>query len=239
MSIFVGEWIGTLLLVLLGNGTVANLLLSKSKGLNGGWIVATAGWGFAVSIAVYASGWMSGGHLNPAVTVGLTWAGKSPVSAIPLYFLGQMAGAITGAVLVWLTYYSHFEATKNKRHTLLCFSTSPAIRHNIWNFVTEMIATAVLLIGILAIFDVHNGISKGFGPYAVGILIFSIGLSLGGPTGYAINPARDLGPRIVHFFLPLSGKGSSEWDYAWIPVCAPLLGGLLGALIYQWYTNLA
>jgi len=233
MSIFLGELIGTLLLILLGNGVVACALLHKSKGEKGGWIVITAGWGFAVAIAVYAVGWISGGHLNPAVTIGLVTAGITPVSAIPYYIAGQMIGAMLGAWLVWIAYHPHWKATDDATYKLMCFCTHPAIRKRFYNFLTEVIATAVLIIGILGIFNVHNGIGSGVGPYAVGILIFGIGLSLGGPTGFAINPARDLGPRIMHAWLPIAGKGKTEWSYAWVPIAGPLLGGVLGALLYQ------
>jgi glycerol uptake facilitator protein len=234
MSIFWGEFVGTLLLVLLGNGAVANVLLKKSKGENSGWIVISAGWGFAVAIAVYTTGWVSGGHLNPAVTLGFILAGMTPWSSLPLYLTGQMLGAIAGAFLVWLTYLSHWKETSDPIHRLLCFSTRPAIRDVKKNFLTETIATAIFLIGLLGIINSHNHIASGIAPYAIGILVFSIGLSLGGPTGYAINPARDLGPRIVFSFLPICSKGGADWEYAWVPVAAPLLGGALGALLYQW-----
>ncbi len=233
MNIFLSELLGTLLLVLLGNGVVANVLLSKSKGQNSGWIVISAGWGFAVAIAVYVTGWASGGHFNPAVTLGFIIAGKTALSLFPIYAAGQMAGGILGAVCVWLSYYPHWQKTPDPTHKLLCFSTKPAIRSYFWNFVCEVIGTAVLLIGVLGIFNAHNGIADGLGPYAVGILVFSIGLSLGGPTGYAINPARDLGPRIAYTLLPISGKGSSDWAYAWVPLFGPLCGAALGSWIYM------
>ena len=232
MNIFWGELIGTMLLVLLGNGVVANVLLSKSKGYNSGWIVISAGWGFAVGIAVYATGWASGGHFNPAVTLGFCIVGKTAWSLMPLYIFSQMVGAMLGAVLVWMTYYMHFRATYDGVSKLLCFATHPAIRSYKWNFVTEVIGTAVLLMGVLGIINSHNQMASGMAPYAIGILIFSIGLSLGGPTGYAINPARDLGPRIVHALLPFSKPGSSEWGYSWVPVIGPLVGGAIGAIAY-------
>jgi glycerol uptake facilitator protein len=235
MNIFWGELIGTMLLVLLGNGVVANVLLSKSKGYHSGWIVISAGWGFAVGIAVYVTGWASGGHLNPAVTLGLCLAGKTAWDLFALYVCSQMLGAMLGAILVWLSYYPHWRVTYDSTSKLLCFATSPAIRSYKWNFVTEVIGTAILLIGVLGIFNTNNHIGEGIGPYIVGILIFSIGLSLGGPTGYAINPARDLGPRLIHAILPLSARGSSEWGYAWIPVVAPLVGSALGTGIYQFF----
>ena len=234
MNIFWGELIGTLLLILLGNGVVANVLLSRSKGHGSGWIVISAGWGFAVAIAVYVSGWASGGHLNPAVTLGCCLAGKTAWNLFPLYLLSQMLGAMLGAFLVWLSYYPHWKATEDSTSKLWCFSTQPAIRKYRWNFLTEMVGTAVLMIGVFGIFDTHNQIGSGIGPYAVGILIFSIGLSLGGPTGYAINPARDLGPRIMHALLPIAGKGKSDWRYAWVPILGPLCGSALGTFLYQW-----
>lgn len=234
MEIFLAELFGTFLLMLLGNGVVANVLLSQSKGEKGGWIVITAGWGFAVAIAVYAVGWISGGHLNPAVTFALAIVGNAPWDLVPYYMSGQMIGAMLGSYFVWLAYYPHWAVTKDANLKLLCFCTKPAIRKEGWNFLCEVIGTAVLLIGILAIFNSHNGIGSGVGPYAVGILIFAIGLSLGGPTGFAINPARDLGPRLMHYWIPIPGKGDSDWTYAWVPVLGPLLGGAIGAVIYMW-----
>jgi glycerol uptake facilitator protein len=233
MSIFLAEWIGTLVLILLGNGVVANVLLQRSKGQNSGWIVICSGWGFAVAVAVYLVGWISGAHLNPAVTLGMALHGTIPWDLVPVYWAAQMLGGILGGALVWLAYYPHWGITENPTLKLLCFSTQPAIRNLPWNFLTEVVGTAVLLAGVLGIFNVHNQISAGMGPYAVGILVFSIGLSLGGPTGYAINPARDLGPRIAHALLPIQGKGPSDWSYAWIPVVAPLIGGALGVMIYR------
>ncbi len=233
MNIFLGELIGTMLLVLLGNGVVANVLLNKSKGQNSGWIVISAGWGFAVGIAVFATGWASGGHYNPAVTLGFCIAKKTAWNLMPLYVISQMLGAMLGAFLVYLTYMPHWKVTRDSTARLLCFSTHPAIRSDRWNLVTEIIGTAVLLIGVLGIINSHNGIAGGMGPYAIGILVFSIGLSLGGPTGYAINPARDLGPRIVHALLPLSKGAGSEWSYSWVPIVGPLIGGALGTWLYQ------
>lgn len=237
MTIFWGELFGTLLLILLGDGAVANVLLKRSKGEKGGWIVISTAWGFAVSIAVYTIGWATGGHINPAVTFGLAVVGKTPWNLVPVYMIAQLIGAFIGGVLVWATYYLHFEKSDNKTHKLLIFCTQPAIRNKKWNFVTEVIATAVLLMGVIGIFNIHNGIGSGVGPFAVGLLVFSIGLSLGGPTGYAINPARDLGPRIVHAFFPIQGKGPSDWDYAWVPIVGPLLGGTLGALLYHHFIS--
>lgn len=232
-NIVMGELIGTLLLILLGNGAVATVLLNKSKGQNSGWIVITAGWGFAVAIGVYVSGWITGGHINPAVTLGLAAIGKTPFSLVPSYFLGQLLGAFVGAVLVWLAFYPHFEKTEDTQLKFLCFATRPAIRNPFWNLVCEIIATAVLLIGVLGILNENNFIGRGLGPYIIGILVFSIGLSLGGPTGYAINPARDFSPRLVHAFLPISGKGTSDWKYSWIPIIGPFTGGIIGAIFYK------
>ena len=233
MNIFLAELIGTMILVLLGDGVVANVLLKKSKGHDSGWIVITAGWGFAVAIAVYVAGWASGGHINPAVTLGLAAVGQLAWTQVPIYLAGQFAGGLLGAVLVWLAYLPHWSETPDPGAKLGVFCTAPAIRHWPSNLICEVIGTAVLLIGVLGILNEYNEISSGVGPYAVGILVFSIGLSLGGPTGYAINPARDLAPRLAHALLPIAGKGSSDWRYAWIPVVGPILGGVIGALLYQ------
>ena len=232
MDIFIAELIGTLILILLGDGAVANVLLKKSKGENSGWIVIATGWGFAVTMGVFAVGWISGGHINPAVTIGLAISGKTAWSLTPYYFSGQFCGAILGAILVFLTYKPHYDATDNKTFMLLTFCTKPAISRPFWNLVTEIIATAVLLFGVLTIFNKHNGLGNGTAPYAVGILVLCIGLSLGGPTGYAINPARDLGPRLVHAFLPLKKKGPSYWKYSWIPILGPVLGAVIGSYLY-------
>ena len=233
MSIFIAELVGTMILVLLGDGVVANVLLQKSKGHNSGWIVITAGWGFAVAIAVYVAGWASGGHINPAVTLGLAAVGQLAWTQVPTYLAGQFAGGLLGAVLVWLAYLPHWSETPDPGAKLAVFCTGPAIRHWPGNLICEVIGTAVLLIGVLGILNEYNEISSGVGPYAIGILVFGIGLSLGGPTGYAINPARDLAPRVAHTLLPIAGKGSSDWRYAWIPVVGPVLGGVIGALLYQ------
>jgi len=233
LKIFIAELIGTMLLVLLGDGVVANVLLKGSKGENSGWIVIATGWGFAVAIAVYIIGWVSGGHINPAVTLGLAILGKTAWSLVPVYFSGQVVGAMIGALLVYLSYKPHFEETEEPQKILMCFCTKPAILRPFWNFICEVIGTAVLLVGICGILNYHNQLVGGIAPYLFGILVFSIGLSLGGPTGYAINPARDLGPRLIHWFLPIRKKGGSEWGYAWIPIVAPLLGSVIGVVIYQ------
>jgi glycerol uptake facilitator protein len=240
MNIFVGEMIGTMVLVLLGDGVVANVLLEKSKGHNSGWIVIATGWGFAVAMGVYIAGWASGAHINPAVTIGLAAVGDLPWVQVPVYLTAQFLGALVGAVLVWLAYLPHWSATSDPAAKLAVFSTGPAIRHRRANLICEIIGTAVLLMGVLGILNTNNEIGSGVGPYAIGILVFSIGLSLGGPTGYAINPARDLAPRIAHALLPIPGKGSSDWGYAWIPVVGPLVGGVIGALVYTLlFTELA
>ncbi|MCB0192490.1 MAG: aquaporin family protein [Anaerolineae bacterium] len=233
MDLLMAELFGTMILILLGDGVVANVVLSKNKGEGGGWIVITAGWGFAVAVAVYVTGWVSGAHINPAVTIAFVAIGQLDVGTAFLYFIGQFIGAFLGAVLVFIAYFDHFKATDDPGLKLAVFSTGPAIRNIPMNFITEVIGTAMLLVGVLGIFNANNGIAGGLGPYAVGILVFSIGLSLGGPTGYAINPARDLGPRIAHAILPIPGKGSSDWEYAWVPVVAPLIGGVVGAILYQ------
>ena len=231
MAVFLGELIGTFLMILLGNGVVANVLLNQSKGIGGGWIVVTFGWGFAVAISVYLVGTLSGAHLNPAVTLAFALSKATPWNIVHIYWLGQMFGAILGSVFVWFAYYAHFQATENAHFKLLCFATAPAIRNLKWNAVTEIIGTAVLILGIFGILDAHNQLSSGLGPYLVGILVVSIGLSLGGPTGYAINPARDLGPRIVYSLL--YGKKSADWKYAWVPGLAPFAGTALAFGLYK------
>ncbi len=232
MAVYLAEFIGTMILILLGNGVVANVVLDKSKGNNSGWIVITAGWGFAVAIAVYVTGWVSGAHINPAVTIGLASVGAFDWALVPGYIAAQVAGAFTGGVLVYLTYKQHYDETDDAGGILATFSTGPAIRGAKWNFITEVIGTAMLVLGVMGITNGNNNV----GPMAallVGILVWSLGLSLGGPTGYAINPARDLGPRIAHMLLPIKGKGDSDWSYAWIPVVAPIVGGVIGANIYM------
>jgi glycerol uptake facilitator protein len=244
MQSLLAELIGTMLLVLLGDGVVANVVLNRTKGQNGGWIVITVGWGVAVAMAVYAVGRISGAHLNPAVTIGLASIGSFEWAQVPGYIVAQMLGAFIGAVLVWLAYLPHWEGTADPAAKLAVFATGPAIRRPVANAMTEIVGTAVLLFGVLAIaanaqtlsrpgdVDLSFVFSRGLQPLLVGVLVLGIGLSLGGPTGYAINPARDLGPRIAHAILPIPGKGGSDWDYAWIPVLAPLIGAVLGAGLY-------
>jgi glycerol uptake facilitator protein len=244
MQNFLAELLGTMLLILLGNGVVANVVLSRTKGQNSGWIVITVGWGVAVAMAAYAVGRLSGAHLNPAVTVGLASIGSFPWADVPAYVAAQLLGAFTGAVLVWLVYFPHWEATPDPDLKLAVFATGPAIRRPLSNVISEIIGTAVLLFGILAIaanaqtlskpgdVDLTFVFSRGLQPLLVGVLVMGIGMSLGGPTGYAINPARDLGPRLAHALLPIPGKGTSDWDYAWVPIVGPLIGGVAGAGLY-------
>lgn len=233
MSKVLAEIIGTMILIILGDGVVANVLLNKSKGKDGGWIVITTGWGLAVTVAVYAVGWISGAHINPAVTIGLAAIGKFPWAEVPMYVIGQIIGGFLGGVIVWLAYLPHWAETEETGLKLAVFSTGPAIRNYSLNLLTEIIGTFMLVAGVLFILDGRNELTSGFGPLLIGFLVWSIGLSLGGPTGYAINPARDLGPRIAHAVLPIAGKGDSDWAYSWVPVVGPIIGGVLGALFYS------
>jgi glycerol uptake facilitator protein len=239
-NIFIAEVVGTALLVLLGDGVVANVLLRDSKGEAGGWIVITTGWAFAVAIGVYAAGIYSGAHINPAVTLGFAVGGITPWSDVPVYLAGEMVGAFIGAVLVYLAYFNHWGATEDADLKLGVFSTAPARRNIGPNFMTEVIGTFVLLVGILAIVQTNEaameGLGVGLNPILIGILVWGIGLSLGGPTGYAINPARDLGPRIAHAVLPIPGKRDPDWSYSWVPVVAPIVGGILGVLVWNGIT---
>ncbi|GJM28102.1 MAG: glycerol uptake facilitator protein [Cyclobacteriaceae bacterium] len=231
MTQFLGELLGTMLLILLGNGVVAGVLLKGSKSENSGWIVITFGWGLAVALAVYAVGGISGAHINPAVTLGLAFAGEFAWELVPYYIIAQMIGAVTGAALVWIHYLPHWKLTSQADLKLAAFATAPAVPRTWANLVSEMIGTFVLVLGLL--FIGANQFTEGLNPLVVGLLIFSIGLSLGGTTGYAINPARDLGPRIAHAILPVAGKGPSDWRYSWIPVIGPVIGGVYGALFYN------
>jgi glycerol uptake facilitator protein len=231
MSPFLGEVIGTMLLIILGDGVVGGVVLNKSKAHNSGWIVIALGWGLAVAIAVYAVGNISGAHLNPAVTLGLVVMGQFPWEDALLYIMSQLIGAFLGAVVVWLHYLPHWKVTEDPEVKLAVFATDPAIPHNFSNLLSEIIGTFVLVFGILAIGA--NKFAEGLKPFIVGLLIVSIGLSLGGTTGYAINPARDLGPRLAHSVLPIAGKEGSNWGYAWIPILGPIVGGILGGLFYK------
>jgi glycerol uptake facilitator protein len=233
LSIIGAETIGTALLILLGDGVVAAVLLSKSKAENSGWIVITWGWAMGVMVGVFAIAQFSGGHLNPAVTFGFALIGNTPWSDVPKYLIGEFAGAMIGATLVWLSYLSHWRETEDPGLKLAVFCTAPAIRNTAHNIITEIIGTFVLVFGVLAFFADKATAATGLGGLLVGLLVLGIGLSLGGPTGYAINPARDLGPRIMHAILPIPGKGDSDWGYSWIPVVGPLIGGALGALAFD------
>lgn len=231
MSSFMGEFLGTMILILLGDGVVASVCLKKSKGENSGWIVITTAWALAVAIPAFIFGAISGAHFNPALTIALAVIGNFSWSLVPQYIAAQMLGAMAGAALVWLSYLPHWKETEDKATKLGVFATAPAIRNTTANIITEVIGTFMLVFGILGLGQAN--IPAGIGTLAVAGLIFVIGLSLGGPTGYAINPARDLGPRIAHAILPIAGKGDSDWGYAWIPVVAPIIGGVLGALVFN------
>ena len=232
MSPFTAELVGTAMLVLLGDGVVAAVVLNKSKAQNSGWIVITTGWALGVAMAVYAVGRISGAHLNPAITLGLAAIGKFPLSAVPRYLLAQFLGAFLGSIIVWLAYLAHWPVTEDPSTKLGVFATAPAIRHLPMNLLTETIATFILMFGVLAILANAGPLQSGLSPLLVGFLVWSIGLSLGAPTGYAMNPARDLGPRLAHALLPIPGKRDSDWGYSWVPVAGPVIGGLLGAVTY-------
>ena len=229
MTAFIAEIIGTASILLFGCGVVAGVLLDKSKANGGGWIVITFAWAIGVTLGIYASGQFSGAHLNPAVTIALAVAGKFSWSLVPGYILAQFIGAMLGAFLVYLAYLPHWKETKDAGLKLAVFSTGPAIRNTPANFICEFIATFILMFAIMLIGA--NKYAEGLGPIAVGILILGMGLSFGGPTGYALNPARDLGPRIMHAILPIDGKGDSDWSYSWIPVVAPICGAVCAGLM--------
>jgi glycerol uptake facilitator protein len=232
MSPFVSELIGTALLILLGDGVVANVLLKNTKGSNAGWIVVTFGWAMAVFVGVLVSAAGSGAHLNPAVTIGLAAAGKFEWAKVPLYIVAQMIGAGIGASLVWAQYKAHFEVTDDPDSKLGVFCTAPAVRSTGLNLLSEIIGTFVLVFAVLHVTSPDGGLGS-LDALPVALVVLVVGLSLGGTTGYAINPARDLVPRIVHALLPISGKRDSDWGYAWIPVVGPVMGGWLAALLYQ------
>jgi len=234
-DIFLGEVIGTAILILFGAGVVAAVLLNYSKAKDGGWIVIAFGWGFGVMAGAYTAAPLSGGHLYPAVTIGIA-IDTGVWDKVGIYIAGQMVGAMLGAVLCWLVYFAQFQANRDEKiaqPTLGIFSTAPAIRNPVANLITEIIATIALVLPILA-FGLTKGLAlSGTGILIVSFLVVGIGLSLGGPTGYAINPARDLGPRIIHALLPIPNKGGSDWGYSWIPVVGPLIGGALGGVIFN------
>jgi glycerol uptake facilitator protein len=241
MNEYIAEVLGTMLLILLGNGVVANVVLKDTKGNNGGWIVITLGWGLGVFVGVTVAGPISGAHINPAVSFGLALAGLFPWAKVPMFMLSQMVGAAIGAFLVWLFYRNHFNRTDDAGAQLACFSTGPAIRKLPSNFISELIGTFVLIFVILYIAepsmnipgmeDTKIGLGT-LGALPVALLVTAIGLSLGGTTGYAINPARDLGPRIMHAILPINFKGTSDWPYAWVPVIGPLGGAAIASVLY-------
>lgn len=231
MNAYLAEFLGTAILILFGGGVCANVNLKRSAGNGADWIVIAAGWGLAVSMGVYAVGKFSGAHLNPAVTIALAMDGGFNWAQVPGYIICQMFGGIVGGVFVWLMYLPHWKATEDPGVKLGVFSTAPAIKNYFANFLSEIIGTMALTLGIL--FIGVNKIADGLNPLIVGSLIVAIGLSLGGTTGYAINPARDLGPRIAHAILPISGKGGSNWSYAIVPVLGPIAGGMLGDIIYE------
>jgi glycerol uptake facilitator protein len=230
-QIMLAEVVGTAILIILGDGVVAGVLLTRSKAQNAGWIVITTGWALAVAVGVYAIGGLTGAHLNPAVTIGLASIGKVGWDLVPWYLIGEMVGAFLGAVVVWLHYMPHWAITDDPGLKLAVFSTGPAVRNTVSNLISEIIGTFMLVFGVLAI--TSNQLGAGLAALLVGFLVWSIGLSLGGPTGYAINPARDLGPRIAHAVLPIAGKGDSDWGYSWIPVVGPIIGGVIGAVAYN------
>jgi len=238
MSPFIAELIGTMLLILLGDGVVANVVLKDTKGNNGGWIVITTAWGLAVFVGVVVAGPYSGAHLNPAVTIALAIAGKFAWAKVVPYIIAQFAGACMGAFLVWIMYYDHFKRTNDPGLILAVFCTGPAVRNYVSNIASEVIGAFVLLFTIFYIAGAEITPAKtpiglgSIGAIPVALLVWVIGLSLGGTTGYAINPARDLGPRFMHMILPIKGKGTSDWAYAWIPVIAPLAGASIAAILY-------
>jgi len=232
MTAFTGEIVGTAILIILGDGVVANVLLNKTNGFNSGWIVITTGWAMAVFTAVFISASSSGAHLNPAVTIALACAGKFSWSLVPQYILAQMLGAMLGALIVWIAYKQHFDATENASAKLAVFCTGPAIRNPIYNLTTEIIGTFVFVVAVLHIISPADALGS-ISALPVAFVVFAVGLSLGGPTGYAINPARDLGPRIMHAILPIKNKGTSDWQHSWIPVIGPIIGGVLAAFLFK------
>jgi glycerol uptake facilitator protein len=235
MQAYIGEFIGTMILIILGDGVVAGVLLRNSKAENSGWIVITFGWGMAVAVAVYCVFQFSGGYINPAVTIAAAVTGGLEWAVVPGYIIAQFLGAFVGAVIVWLAYLPHWPETEDAGLKLGVFCTAPAIYNTPANVVTEIIGTFMLVFGVFGIFAYSGevgGSAAALNPLLVGLLVLGIGLSLGGPTGYAINPARDLGPRIAHAVLPIAGKGGNDWGYSWIPVVGPIIGGIIGGVLF-------
>ncbi|API93343.1 aquaporin family protein [Virgibacillus pantothenticus] len=230
-SEFLAELIGTMILIILGSGVVGGVTLKSSKAEGSGWVVITIAWGLAVAFGVYAVGNYSPAHINPAVTIGFASIGEFPWSKVPMYVTAQVIGAIIGAAVVFVNYLPHWRKTKDQATKLGVFATGPAIRSPLANLLSEIVGTFVLVLGLL--FIGANEFTEGLNPIIVGVLIIAIGMSLGGATGYAINPARDLGPRIAHALLPIPGKGSSDWGYAWVPIIGPIIGGIYGAFFYD------
>ena len=231
MNPYLAEFFGTTILIVLGEGVVAGVVLKGTKSENAGWLTVVFAWALAVTLAIYAVGHISGAHLNPAVSIALAFAGDFSWSLVPGYIAAQIGGAFTGAVVVWIYYYPFWEKTEDANGKLAVFCTAPAIRATVSNFVSEFVATAILIMGLL--FIGANKFADGLNPLIVGCLIAAIGLSLGGTTGFAINPARDLGPRIAHFILPIPGKRDSDWSYSWIPVAGPIAGAVFGAWMFS------
>jgi len=231
MSEFLAELVGTMILIILGGGAVGGVVLKKTKAEGAGWIIISLGWGLAVTMGIYAVGGVTGAHLNPAVTLALATIGKFPWDKVPMYIAAQLIGAIIGAIIVFFMYLPHWKATEDKVAKLSVFATTPAIRSPLANLISEIIATFILIMGLL--FIGANHFTEGLNPAILGLLVTAIGISLGATTGYAINPARDLGPRIAHAFLPIIGKGSSDWRYVWVPIIGPIMGGVYGAVFYQ------
>jgi glycerol uptake facilitator protein len=235
MQAYIAEFIGTMILIILGDGVVAGVLLRNSKAENSGWIVITFGWAMAVAVAVYCVFQFSGGHINPAVTIGAAVTGGLEWAVVPGYLIAQFLGAFVGGVIVWLAYLPHWPETEDEGLKLGVFCTAPAIYNTPANLITEIIGTFILVFGVFGIFAYSGevgGSAAALNPLLVGLLVLGIGLSLGGPTGYAINPARDLGPRIAHAVLPIAGKGGNDWGYSWIPVVGPIIGGIIGAVLF-------
>jgi glycerol uptake facilitator protein len=241
MNVYLAEFIGTALMILLGNGVVANVVLKGTKGNSSGWIVITTAWALAVFVGVVVAGPYSGAHLNPIVTLGLAIGKGFSWALVPFYIISQLAGAMTGSFLVWVIYKDHFDATEDPGLKAAPFATAPAIRNKASNLLSEIIGTFVLIFVIFYFTDASMGTKEtvttpiglgSMGAIPVAFLVWVIGLALGGTTGYAINPARDLGPRIVHFLIPMKGKGSSDWGYAWVPILGPIIGSILAAIVF-------